>query len=228
MGERRVERPTTNTVARPLAAAASGSPPREYRSLRHGCPGTREACNVGRNLLMPHPDAPREPVADQSSDAAIPAGRVVAVGACVAAILALTVSAQTYFSMLGHGHSFRRMLLWQLSAWSFLVVAAPFVLRQGARLAVGRRARFELPRQFALGGLLTLGHTLVAAQLVLWFQPFVPVVSYTFTGAFMNQLPSLFAIDVVAYALLLVGGSALAAQRRARRLELRDSRLQAE
>ena len=39
------------------------------------------------------------------------------VGACGASLVALTIAAQIYLSMLHHGHSFVRIALWQLCSW---------------------------------------------------------------------------------------------------------------
>jgi sensor histidine kinase YesM len=154
---------------------------------------------------------------------------VIAIGAGTAAVLALTVSTQTYLSMRGHGHAFHRILIWQLSSWSFWAFAAPLVLRRGAALASGEQAGWEVRlRLAALGIMLLAAHTAMAAQLAVWSQPFTPVVTYTFTGAFSAQSAALIAIDLFAYVLLLVVGGALAAHHRARRLELRESRLEAE
>jgi hypothetical protein len=161
-------------------------------------------------------------------DHALPGGRVIAIGTGLAAILAVSVSAQTYLSMLGHGHSFRRILLWQLGTWTFWALAAPFVLRRGAELT---GARPDLPsrvRLVALGLSLFGLHSVIATQLTLWIQPFVPVVSYDFIDAFANQLPARFAIDLLTFGLLVVAGGALRTRHRARQLELRESRLEAE
>jgi len=155
--------------------------------------------------------------------------RIIAAGSGIAAIIALAVSAQTYLSMLGHGHAFGRILVWQLGAWSFWVVAAPLVLRRGAGLAMGRRDRLPaFLRVAALGLVLIAVHGAMTSQLTVWLQPFLPRVTYGFRAAFTGQLPSLFAIDLLVYVLLLLGGAALAANDRTRRLELRESRLEAE
>ena len=159
-------------------------------------------------------------------DLPLPVGRVMAIGGGLAAILAVSVSAQTYLSMLGHGHSFRRILLWQLGAWGFWAVAAPFVLRGGAELTGSNRA--ARLRVVALGIALFALHSVVATQLTLWIQPFVPVETYGFVDALTNQLPARFEIDLLTFGLLVVAGSALRTRHRAQRLELRESRLEAE
>ena len=100
---------------------------------------TREACNVKTSAsAMTESETPVDSAADRLSHDAIPVRSVMAIGIGIAAILSLAVSAQTYLSMLGHGHSFRRILLWQLTARSFWGFAAPFVLRWGAEFATRR------------------------------------------------------------------------------------------
>jgi signal transduction histidine kinase len=166
---------------------------------------------------------------DLSGEHALPTHWVIAIGIGTAAVLALAVSTQTYLSMLGHGHSFRRILIWQLSAWSFWGFVAPLVLRRGAVAASPSRAGWSIfLRLAALGVVLIAAHAALVAQLAVWVQPFTPVDTYSFRGAVRGQAPALIAIDSLAYVLLLALGGALAAHDRARRLELRESRLEAE
>jgi signal transduction histidine kinase len=159
----------------------------------------------------------------------IPARLVTAIGIGTAAILALAVSTQTYLSMLGHGHAFHRIFIWQLSSWSYWGFVAPLVLRRGAAAAAGGRPGWRVSLRLVLMGLaLMAAHVAIASQLAVWSQPFTPVETYRFTGALVRQAPAYLAIDPLAYVLLLVVGGALAAHRRAQRLALRESRLEAE
>jgi signal transduction histidine kinase len=166
---------------------------------------------------------------DLSGEHAVPTRWIIAIGIGTAAALALAVSTQTYLSMLGHGHAYRRILIWQLASWSYWAFVAPLVLRRGAAAASrsGTAARVSL-RLAALGIVLMAAHATLAAQLAVWSQPFTPVETYSFSGALRSQSPALIAIDLLAYVLLLVVGGALAAHYRAQRLELRESRLEAE
>ena len=164
-----------------------------------------------------------------ASGPAFPSLPIILAGGAVAAVLALSIAAQTYLSMLGHGHSFRRMLAWQLTTWAFWTCAAPFVLRWGARFAA-RRPRtvgdaFDL---LSRGAMLLVVHSVLVAQLTIWIQPFVPVESFDFGTAWVRQLPARFATDLLAYGLLVVLGGALWTYRRARELEVRESRLETE
>ena len=63
--------------------------------------------------------------------------------------------------------------------------------------------------------------------MTVWFQPYQPVAIYNFRQA-PRDLCGLCAIDPLVYRLLVVGGRAFAAHERARRLELRESQLEAE
>ena len=169
---------------------------------------------------------------DRPQPLAIPAfasPRVIAAGAGVAAVLALSIAAQTYLSMLGHGHSFRRMLAWQLATWAFWACAAPFVLRRGAEFMARRpRTLADAVPLVWLGTLLLAVHSVLSAQLTMWIQPFVPVETYNLVQAWAVQLPARFAIDLFAYGLLIALGGALWTHRRAQELEVRESRLETE
>jgi two-component system LytT family sensor kinase len=154
---------------------------------------------------------------------------VLAAASGITAMIALTVAAHTYLSMRSHGHSFTRIVAWQLGCWMFWGAVAPIVLRAGGRLS----ATHEYPRGrwasvVALGAVLTTSHAILAAQLTVWVQPFVPVQTHRFGEALLNQLGLLLIIDLLAYSVVLVIGSALAVYDRARRLELRESRLEAQ
>jgi signal transduction histidine kinase len=171
-----------------------------------------------------------QPARDPLSPAlSIRSRTVVVVGAGLAAVLALSIAAQTYLSMRGHGHSFQRILAWQLTAWAFWACAAPFVLRAGGRYTARRpRTVGDVVGLVWLGGLLLGIHSVFAAQLTLWIQPFVPVRSYTFVEAWVSQLPAGFITDLLMYGLLVVLGGAVWSYRRAQELEVRESRLETE
>ena len=154
---------------------------------------------------------------------------VVAASAGLAIVLAVSIAAQTYLSMLGHGHSFRRMLAWQLTTWAFWAVAAPFVLRRGARFMARRsRGASDSLALVWLGIALLILHSAIAAQLTIWIQPFVPVETYNLVDAWLAQLPARVLIDLLIYGLLLSLGGSLWTFRRTQELEVRESRLEAE
>ena len=145
---------------------------------------------------------------------------VAIISAATAACLALATASQTYISMLSHGHSFMRLFTWQLACWGFWAVIAPWTVRLGGR--------YSLVRLAGLGVLLTLAHGAVAAQMTVWFQPYQPVAFYSFRQALANLWWALVLIDPLVAGLLIVGGRAFAAHERARRLELRETQLEAE
>jgi len=175
------------------------------------------------------PHAPQLPVpADIAPRPPSPA-LLVAIGSGIACVLALTVAAQIYLSMRTHGHSFVRIVGWQLASWSFWAIAMPVVLRAGAALPTsgGRRLRRYL-RPAGLGVALIGAHAMLAAQFTVWIQPFVPVRTHRFADSLLDQLGALLVVDLIAYAIVLVIGSTLAVHDRARQLELRESRLEAQ
>jgi hypothetical protein len=142
------------------------------------------------------------------------------IGASVAAFLALATASSTYLSMLTHGHSFVRLLGWQLGCWSFWAIVAPWVVR-----VIGRQGFWRLA---GLGVALTVLHAVAAAALAVWLQPFVPVVSYDFGRALANLWWFPLLVDPLAYGLLVVGGRVLAGHERARHFELRESQLESQ
>jgi two-component system LytT family sensor kinase len=137
----------------------------------------------------------------------------------VAAFLAFATASQTYLSMLSHGHSFVRILAWQLGCWSFWALLAPWMVRMSG----GHR----FPAIAGLGLLLTAAHFAAVAQLTVWMQPYGEVQTYSFVQA-LRLFPFLLVVDPLIYAILVVGGSAFAAYERAQRLELRESQLEGE
>ena len=157
----------------------------------------------------------------------LPIGRAMLLAAGVATVLALAVSAAVYLSMLHHGHSFARMFGWQLGNWGFWALLAPLVLKTGERLGGQRTARLDVALWLLAGLALIAMHALVAATVTVSLRPFYPLESGTFTGALLGQLPSMVIIDLLVLGILLATGSAYAARRRARQLDLRESRLEA-
>lgn len=155
--------------------------------------------------------------------------RVLLIGAACAVFVALSVTAQTYLSMLGHGHSFWRMLWWQLSTAGLWALFAPVLVRAGAMLQGADAAR---PRSWVMAvaaGVVSISaHIAITSQLSIWLRPFVPVVVTDFAFAVRSQFESQFATDVLVFAMLLVAGRTAAVSDRARRSALRESRLEAE
>src|SRR5215207_3361565 len=78
---------------------------------------------------------------------------VSVLGASAAAFLALATASQTYLSMRTHGHSFARILIWQLGCWSFWAVVAPWVIRASGRQGLLRLAALGLALTLAQGAL---------------------------------------------------------------------------
>jgi two-component system, LytTR family, sensor kinase len=175
-----------------------------------------------------------EPDAEQETDRArsgIPTrwARVLLVGVFCAALAAVSITAQTYLSMLNHGHSFWRILLWQMSGWSLWALLAPTVLKIGGSLSAPGPARARRWLAVAASGLVCIAlHLAITAQLTVWFQPLVPVVTYGYRQAFAVQFGSQLVGDLLAYTMLILVGSAMAVSDRARQLALRESRLEAE
>jgi two-component system, LytTR family, sensor kinase len=149
-----------------------------------------------------------------------------ALGVIGASLVAVTLSAQIYLSMFDHGHSFIRMVAWQLCSWSVWAFATPIVLRLGGRLSErGVRAVWG---SIAVRGLLIVGVQLVVASLsTMLIQPYVPMSTYTLEESLLIHVLSL-PTDVAVFGVLLLIGSSVAISHRARNLEVRESRLEAD
>jgi two-component system LytT family sensor kinase len=162
---------------------------------------------------------------------ALPTARVIVVGCALAVFLALTVSGQLYLSMIHHGHSFARLFSAELARWLYWPFAAPIVLRLGSRLmgAGGGIDRHQLGRAAALG-LAVIGlHVFFSVPFVLYLRPLWPMTpdGDWFVVA-QSQLPTWIPTDLLLFVLLLIGGNTYAVYQRARRVELREARLETE
>jgi two-component system, LytTR family, sensor kinase len=149
-----------------------------------------------------------------------PAARISLIAVAAAAFLALVSASQTYLSMLDHGHSFVRILAWQLGCWGPWAIVAPWIVRISGRVGVSRL--------IGLGLMLTVAQLLLAAQITVWVDPYTPVAEYSFGRALQLLWPVRIVVGPLAYALLVVGGKAFAAYERATYLALRESQLEAE
>lgn len=173
--------------------------------------------------------SPASSDADESGPgASLSTGRVLLIGAACAAFVALWVTAQTYLSMLGHGHSFWRILWWQLSVAGLWALFAPVLVRIGARLQGDATSRQTWLMAIAAAVLAIPAHIAITALLSLWLTPFLPVVVHGFGVALRGQVESQLAPDVLVFSMLLVVGRTAALSDRARRSALRESRLEAE
>ncbi|MGE3519927.1 MAG: sensor histidine kinase [Vicinamibacterales bacterium] len=160
----------------------------------------------------------------------LPASQILALGVPAAIVVALSVTAQTYLSMLGHGHSFWRILCWQMSVFGVWVFMAPPLARLGAGLQGGLRqlGRSSWLRVAAAGTLSISLHIVVTAYLAAWLRPFTPVVVTDPGQLLRSQFESQFATDLLVFTMLLVVGRTVAVGHRARQLALRESRLEAD
>ncbi len=155
--------------------------------------------------------------------------RVLAIGFAGALFVALSVTAQTYLSMLGHGHSFWRMLWWQLSVAGLWALLAPVLIRLGAWLHATRAPKHHVWATIAgYGAVAIAAHLAVTAQLSIWLRPFMPVIVPDFVTAIRSQFESQFATDILMFAMLVVLGRTLAIGDHAQQLALRESKLEAE
>ena len=155
-------------------------------------------------------------------------GWALALGAAGSSLVALTVAAQIYLSMLHHGHSFARIAVWQLCSWSIWAAATPAVLRLGGRLTSRSvPSAAATLRVIATGLVILVTHMLIASMATVWLQPYLPVERFRLGAALILQVISV-PVDLLVYGLLLVLGAGLAVYQRAQNLEVRESRLEAD
>ena len=153
--------------------------------------------------------------------------RLTLIAAAGATMLALMTATQIYLSMWTHGHSFLRMVVWQMASWAFWICGAPWILRIAGR---GARLRVLLP----LGMALMLLHLVAAGLTTSWIKP-LAVIGEVHTGPSYSLMdwievaaPYTVLVDPVVFVLLVVGGRALAASERAWQLQLRESQLESD
>jgi two-component system LytT family sensor kinase len=155
---------------------------------------------------------------------------MLVVGSVLAAFVALIVAGQLYLSMINHGHSFARLYFAEWSRWMFWALAAPLVVRAGARLmGPGGLDRRAMGRAAGLAAWLIPLHYMLSVQFVLWLRPLWPMtVNSDWFVVASSQLPTYVATDLLLFVLLLIVGNAYAVYGRARRVELREVRLETE
>jgi signal transduction histidine kinase len=156
--------------------------------------------------------------------AAVSTWTLVLLTAAGAGTLALITATQIYLAMWNHGHSFVRMVAWQMALWAFWLCAAPWILR-----VAGRRPRPWVLAPLGLG--VVLVHLVAAGVATSWIVPFAGAgqpywgVDYSLADWIRVAIPYILLPDPVVYLLLIVGGRALAATERTWLLQLRESQL---
>jgi len=175
---------------------------------------------------------PPEPVGSPVLDRPLGSTRsalALALALPASALVALAISAQTYLSMLGHGHSLSGILGWQLSCWLLWALAAPPVVRAAERVSDRRNRAHSAWRPVVLLGLVLVPlHIVLAAQLSVWFRPFLPVAWSSLREALPAQLVVLLPLDLLAFGSLALAGWITGVARRARALKARESVLEGE
>jgi two-component system, LytTR family, sensor kinase len=154
--------------------------------------------------------------------------RIVTLAVVAAAVLALSVSGQTYLAMYDHGHAFWRIAAWQLLSWGFWALLTPWLCRLCERLGEAPLSAPQVGRLALLGGVLIAAHLLASALVVVGLQPYVPIESYTIATALDLLVRTQIVAEILVYGMILVVGRMLAHGRRARRLAVREAQLEAD
>ena len=158
----------------------------------------------------------------------MPKARIIVAGVALASFMALTVSGSLYLSMLSHGHSFTRIYIGEWVRWIFWALAGPPVVQAGMRLmtpdGVDRRAR---KRAVGLALVLLPLHYMLGVPFAVWLRPLWPMEMDTdWFVISSSQLPTYLATDLLLFVLLLMAGNTYSVYQRARRVELREARLE--
>jgi signal transduction histidine kinase len=158
-------------------------------------------------------------------DRPLSTGTLFVVVAGVAAVMAVMSASQVYLAMVDHGHSFLRILAWQVGSWAFWACTAPWIVRLAGR---GAPLRLLVP----LGLVLIAVHAIVTAQITAWTRPFAigdpGPADFPFSAWLRSALPYIAVGDPVVYLLFVVGGRALAASERTWQLQVRESQLESD
>ncbi len=133
---------------------------------------------------------------------------------------------QVYVSMIHHGHSYPRLLGYNVAVWEVWALATPLVLW------LARRWPPAPPRPAALALHLAAGLALALVHLVAWsalsdlIRPYDVRNARSFAAAFSEGLWLRFQLELVVYASLVAIGAALDARRRLHRREVETGRLE--
>lgn len=146
-----------------------------------------------------------------------------------AALLGLALATRSFVSMASHGHSFSRILTLYLATWGLCSLAAPSIMRMAAARSLRRMPLGPtIAKAIALLIFLTVVHAAAAAQLLVWIQPHREMIIYGPLPPFRDQLSGLLPLDALVFCVIWVAGSAAGAYQRARYLEMREVKLEAE
>src|SRR5262245_33875801 len=124
----------------------------------------------------------------------------------LAAIAALAQSCQMYFSMLGHGHTFLRILGWHLLVDGVWVALGPFLVAFGRRAAGTRRTAILYARALSFALLITLIHIAASTLLTLAVQPWTPLFNYSMTAAIRSSFVYYAPVDMLLCCVLIALG----------------------
>lgn len=145
------------------------------------------------------------------------------------ALLALLYANLIYLSMLDHGHSWWRLVLWQLTNWLAWAALTPVVLSLRRKVPVEPRWRGWPAVAFhgVAGVAVSLVHLAPLALATVHLQPYDGMTpGGTFAETYQASLGSWFRLDVAIYWAILAAATAWEALRRSRERERRATELE--
>jgi sensor histidine kinase YesM len=154
--------------------------------------------------------------------------RVVTLALVAAAVMALSVTGQTYLGMYHHGHAWWRIIAWQIVSWTFWAAATAPLFALCERMGEARLSWRRIGVFVLLGIALVAAHHAVSAAVILALQPYLPIARYTWRSALQLVVNTTILGDILVYTMLVLAGRMLAHGRRARQLALREAQLEAD
>lgn len=169
----------------------------------------------------------REPVRATAVDP-LPLGRTLAVSALAWLLFSLVNASQVYVSMLDHGHSYPRMVAFNLAVWGVWAVLTPLVVLLALRLPL-------IPLSFRAVGIHGLCavvaasfHVAVWTELTVVMRPYDDMGITDFAGNYMKALWYRAQFELLVYGLIVGLTGAVDYARRLHRRELEAERLEAQ
>lgn len=152
--------------------------------------------------------------------------RSLAVAALAWAMFSLTNASQVYLSMLSHGHSYPRMVVFNLLVWSVWALFTPLVQLLGRRWPLIPFTWTALVRHLCAALVLAAIHTAAWTELTIWLRPYDAMTIVEFDGNWANLLWVQSQGELLIYFVILGLSAAGTFARTLHRREVETSRLE--
>lgn len=123
--------------------------------------------------------------------------------AVVWAGFSLLGATQIYVSMLAHGHSYLRILLFQALTWSLWALLTPVLFKLASVLRLSPWSLRNLLVHFLVGLSLSVAHVAACVEIQIWIRPYDVMSSTHFWKSFIRSLPYNLQLELLLYALIV-------------------------